>query len=52
MSKLVCLLCSNNLMKKNDRNLVDGCGVFKPKYELNDLDFLVSLNDAEVKYVC
>ena len=52
MSKLVCLLCSNDLIKKNDRNLVDGSGVFKPKDELNDLDLVVSLNDPEVKYVC
>ena len=52
MSKLVCLLCSNNLTKKNDRNLADGSGgVFKPEHELNDLDFVVSLNDPEVKYV-
>ena len=51
LSKLVCLLCSNNLIKKNDRNLVDVSGVFKPKDELNDLDFVVSLNDPAVKYV-
>ena len=48
-SRLSCIFCFESLEKQNDRNLVDGRGVFIVLHELNDLPFVVR---QESRYIC
>ena len=48
-SGLSCIFCFESLEKENDRNLVDGRGVFIVLHELNDLPFVVR---QESRYIC
>ena len=48
-SGLSCIFCFESLEKQNDRNLVDGRGVFIVLHELNDLPFVVR---QESRYIC
>ena len=41
-----CILCGSCLLRKNDRNLVDGKGSFVPREELEKLAFVVYSSDA------
>ena len=45
-----CILCGSCLLRKNDRNLVDGKGSFVPREELEKLAFVVYSSDA--RHVC
>ena len=48
-SGLSCIFCLESLEQQNDRNLVDGRGVFIVLHELNDLPFVVR---QESRYIC
>ena len=46
---MVCILCNKSLGKPNDRNLVEGKGIFKAVTEINDLPFVVLPSSP---YIC
>ena len=45
----VCVLCCGDILKKGDKNLVEGHTEFSPKLEIVSLDFSVELNSS---YIC
>ena len=45
----VCVLCCGDILKKGDKNLIEGRTEFSPKSEIVSLDFSVELNSS---YIC
>ena len=45
----VCVLCHGDILKKGDKNLIEGHTEFSPKSEIVSLDFSVELNSS---YIC
>ena len=42
----VCVLCCGDILKKGDKNLIEGRTEFSPKSEIVSLDFSVELNSS------
>ena len=48
----VCVLCREDILKKGDKNLVEGRTEFSPKSEIVSLDFSVEFNSSCIFRSC
>lgn len=49
-NSFICIFCYKSLEKPNERNLVEGRGIFKAVTEINDLPFVIVLSSSP--YIC